>query len=66
VQAYPRGAFPGTLRVEEGTVIEFSAPDGATQAGLVQAIEGEQVRVDFNHPLAGKRVRFEVEVLSIL
>jgi FKBP-type peptidyl-prolyl cis-trans isomerase SlpA len=66
VQVYARGAFPATLRVEAGTVIEFSAPDGASQAGLVQAVEGEQVRMDFNHPLAGKRVRFEVEVLSIL
>ena len=66
VQAYPRTAFPETLRVEEGTVFEFAAPGGATQAGLVQAIAGDEVQVDFNHPLAGKRVRFEVEVLSVI
>jgi FKBP-type peptidyl-prolyl cis-trans isomerase SlpA len=66
VQVYPRSAFAQVANLEAGSVFEFSAPDGASRAGLVQAVDEEQVRVDFNHPLAGKRVRFEVEVLSAL
>jgi len=66
LQRYPRTAFPHTMEVEQGVVIEFSGPDGNSHAGLVRGVEGEDVRMDFNHPLAGKRVRFEVEVLAVL
>ena len=34
-------------------------------AGQVRELNVHDPRVDFNHPLAGRRVRFEVEVLSI-
>ena len=66
LQTYPRQAFPDSVSVEEGAVIEFSAPDGTSRAALVRGIQGDEVRMDFNHPLAGKRVRFEVQVLAVL
>lgn len=48
------------------TLVEFAAPNGAKYAGLVREIDGERALVDFNHPLAGKSIRFEVEVIGIL
>lgn len=66
VQSVPLGTFPPTMNVQVGQVIEFSSPEGASYSGLVQQIEGGAARVDFNHPLAGRSIRFEVEVLAVL
>ena len=66
LQRVPASAFPDSLAVEPGQVIEFSAPGGARLAGLVKALEGAEALVDFNHPLAGRPIRFEVEILAIL
>jgi FKBP-type peptidyl-prolyl cis-trans isomerase SlpA len=48
------------------TLVEFAAPNGAKFAGLVREIDDQTALVDFNHPLAGKSIRFEVEVIGIL
>jgi FKBP-type peptidyl-prolyl cis-trans isomerase SlpA len=50
-----------------GDVVQFPTPDGqATYAGAVQAVSEDSVQFDFNHPLAGQAVRFEVQILGIL
>jgi FKBP-type peptidyl-prolyl cis-trans isomerase SlpA len=50
-----------------GEVVQFPTPDGqATYAGAVVESNLEAVRLDFNHPLAGQPVRFEVRILGIL
>ena len=50
-----------------GDVVQFPTPDGqATYAGAVQESNVDAVRFDFNHPLAGQAVRFEVQILGIL
>ena len=50
-----------------GDVVQFPTPDGqATYAGAVQEANSESVKFDFNHPLAGQVVRFEVQILGIL
>lgn len=66
LQRLPADAFPDSVAVEPGQVIEFSAPDGTRMAGLVREFEGGEALVDFNHPLAGRPIRFEVEVLAVL
>lgn len=48
------------------SLVEFSAPNGGKFAGLVREIDEQAALVDFNHPLAGKSIRFEVEVIGIL
>lgn len=50
-------------------MIEFQAPaeaGGGKYAGVVRDLDETSVLVDFNHPLAGKSIRFEVEVIGIL
>jgi FKBP-type peptidyl-prolyl cis-trans isomerase SlpA len=51
-----------------GDVVQFPTPDGSGQfAGVVlQVREGQGVLFDFNHPLAGQPVTFEVQVIGIL
>jgi len=65
MQSLPRASFARDIALEEGALIEFSAPDGTRHAGQVRELHTRDVLVDFNHPLAGRRVKFEVEVLAI-
>lgn len=47
-------------------LVEFEAPNGMKYAGTVRELDGETALMDFNHPLAGQAIRFEVEVIGIL
>ena len=50
-----------------GDVVRFPTPDGqASFAGVVREVEGDALVFDFNHPLAGRPVTFEVELIGIL
>ncbi len=52
-----------------GDVVQFPTPDGMGQyAGSVQQVkeEGDAVQFDFNHPLAGQPVTFEVQLIGVL
>jgi len=52
-----------------GDVVQFPTPDGMGQyAGAVQQVkaDGDAVQFDFNHPLAGQPVVFEVQVIGVL
>jgi FKBP-type peptidyl-prolyl cis-trans isomerase SlpA len=50
-----------------GDVVQFPAPDGgASYAGVVRERGDDWLLFDFNHPLAGQPVRFDVQVIGIL
>jgi len=57
--------FPPDLGVEPGLIIAFQGMNGQEMPGIVREINGTSVKVDFNHPLAGHHVTFEVEILGI-
>lgn len=52
--------------IEPMSIMEFTASDGSRYPGLVREIDAQSALIDFNHPLAGKPIRFEVEVIGIL
>jgi FKBP-type peptidyl-prolyl cis-trans isomerase SlpA len=58
------GDADGDYRV--GDVVRFPAPDGQSIAGVVQEIEGDALVFDFNHPLAGRAVTFDVKLIGVL
>jgi FKBP-type peptidyl-prolyl cis-trans isomerase SlpA len=50
-----------------GDVVQFPTPDGqGAYAGVVQEAGDDWLLFDFNHPLAGRAVQFEVQVLGVL
>lgn len=53
------------MELEPGLMISFADPSQGSLAGMVSSIDGDRVTIDFNHPLAGKMLYFEVEVISI-
>ena len=66
VQTVPRSSFPADMALEEGAVVEFASTEGARHAAVVRSVHDHEVQMDFNHPLAGRRLRFEVEVLAVV
>jgi FKBP-type peptidyl-prolyl cis-trans isomerase SlpA len=50
-----------------GDVVQFPTPDGGgSYAGVVREVNDEWVLFDFNHPLAGQPVTFEVQLIGVL
>lgn len=66
LERVPLSAFPANAQPAEMSMIEFTGPEGAKYAGLVRQVRDDAAMVDFNHPLAGKAIRFEVEVIGVV
>jgi len=49
-----------------GDMVEFAAPGGGRFAGVLRALDADSALFDFNHPLAGQPVKFEVKIIGIL
>lgn len=50
-----------------GDVVRFPTPDGqGAYAGVVREVYGDGLLFDFNHPLAGQALRFDVHVIGVL
>jgi FKBP-type peptidyl-prolyl cis-trans isomerase SlpA len=49
-----------------GDLVDFAAPGGGRFAGILREIQADSALFDFNHPLAGQTLRFEVKIISIL
>lgn len=65
VRELEREDFPAKFPLIEGSLVEFEMPDGRTVTGVVKSWTGDKVTVDFNHPLCGQPLLFEVEVVEI-
>ncbi len=65
IRKVDRAQFPQDMALTPGTVVGFTNPAGEESAGIVLGIEGEAVRMDLNHPLAGHRIRYQVEILEV-
>lgn len=65
VQVMPRSQFDD-MELSEGLLVIFNDAANAELPGVVKAFDDSQVTVDFNHPLAGKTLTFDVEVLQVM
>jgi FKBP-type peptidyl-prolyl cis-trans isomerase SlpA len=65
MQEMKRSDFPVDMPVAPGLMVSFADAQGAELPGVISAIEGDYVTVDFNHPLAGKELHFEVQILEV-
>ncbi|MBE0494629.1 MAG: peptidylprolyl isomerase [Thiomicrospira sp.] len=64
IQQVPSNLFQGVEKIEVGMRFEAQSDQGMQSVEIV-AIDGDQVTVDANHPLAGQDLTFEVEVVGI-
>lgn len=65
IHAMDRGDFPEDMDLERGMIVSFAMPDDEEYPGMIKEVGSEQVMVDFNHPLAGHEILFEVEILEV-
>ena len=61
----PREQMPEGAEVEVGDMLRVGFPDGSNAAVQVAALDDDSVTLDANHPLAGKNLTFELELVSI-
>jgi len=64
VMTLPRQRFAAGLNLEPGLVVDFATAAGSLP-GVVRAVEGDRVLVDFNHPLAGRTLIFAVAIRAV-
>ena len=66
VQRIPKDQFDPSVEISEGLVVSFEDKTKSELPGVVSTIDDTMVTVDFNHPLAGRDLEFEVEILSVV
>ncbi len=60
-----REMFEGVDELEVGMQFHASGPDGSMQIVTIRDLDGDEVTVDGNHPLAGQRLNFQVKVVDV-
>jgi FKBP-type peptidyl-prolyl cis-trans isomerase SlpA len=65
IQEIARSQFSPDLELSEGLMLSFADAQKTELPGVVQRFDDEVVVVDFNHPLAGRDILFEVAILKI-
>ncbi len=60
-----RHRFDENVPIDVGNIVAFSSPQGEEIPGVITEVIGDSVTVNFNHPLAGKTITFEVDVVSV-
>jgi FKBP-type peptidyl-prolyl cis-trans isomerase SlyD len=64
MQTLPKSAFQGVPEPQPGMQFQGSGPQGPILV-TVTSVEGDQVNIDGNHPLAGQTLNFDVEVTDV-
>lgn len=64
-QTVPRTAFPPNMQIGVGMQFQAQGRGGRPQMVWIKSVSGDQVTVTGNHPLAGQRLNFHVEVQSV-
>jgi len=65
MQIFAARGFSDRGEPEIGAIMLFTAMDGSEMPGVIREVNGDSITVDFNHPLAGRTVHFDIEVLEI-
>ena len=65
VQEVPRTLIPADIDLKVGSLLEMSDDQGNRFPATVVEIMDDKVKLDFNHPLAGKELTFNVKIVSI-
>jgi len=66
VERIARRALPEGVELKPNSLLEFNTAGGGGVAGFLRELNDSSAVFDFNHPLAGKAITFEVEIIAIL
>jgi FKBP-type peptidyl-prolyl cis-trans isomerase SlpA len=65
IQEFPRSHFSPDIELTRGLVLSFADAQKTELPGVVREFDDEIVVIDFNHPLAGRDILFEVSILKV-
>lgn len=65
LQWLARNQFADDIELQEGLLVSFADAGQSELPGVVRKIEDDRVEIDFNHPLAGRDLLFEVEIIEV-
>jgi FKBP-type peptidyl-prolyl cis-trans isomerase SlpA len=65
IQEMKRKDFAADMTLEPGLMVSFADANKNELPGTIAEFDDEKVIVDFNHPLAGRNLNFEVEILLV-
>jgi len=66
IQEVPRTSFPEDFVLKEGATVYGTNSMGQEMMAKINAFDEESATLDFNHPMAGKTLNFEISVIEIL
>jgi len=66
VEEIEREQFPDYLKLEAGKMLQIRQPDGQTLQVKINDVTESKVTLDTNHPLAGKELTFDIQLLEII
>ncbi len=66
VHKVERTEFPQDMALKVGDIVGFNTPTGDEVPGQVVALDDALITVDFNHPLSGQAIVFEVKIEQVL
>jgi FKBP-type peptidyl-prolyl cis-trans isomerase SlyD len=61
----PRDAFPTNIPLEKGTELELRDQSGHPMIARIETINPDTIRLDMNHPLAGKELHFDIKITDL-
>ena len=61
----PKSSMPPATELKPGLVVEVDDPQGGSFPGVIWEVKADSVVLNFNHPLAGQTLEFDVKVLDI-
>jgi FKBP-type peptidyl-prolyl cis-trans isomerase 2 len=61
----PRSQFPAEITPEEGLRLSMQSPEGQQIPVTIAEVKDDAIVLDFNHPLAGKELHFDVSVVDV-
>ena len=61
----PKGPVPEGMTLEKGAIIYLKTPDGQAIPATIMEVKDQTVVMDFNHPLAGQTLVFNVEIVEV-
>ncbi len=66
IQAVPRDQIPEHIPTDPGTQLQMQTPEGQTLPVVIAEANDSEVTLDANHPLAGQKLTFDVELVEIV
>jgi FKBP-type peptidyl-prolyl cis-trans isomerase SlyD len=61
----PRDQFPTEIPLEPGVELELKDEEGEIIDARIVSVQDDTVRLDFNHPLAGEQLHFQVKIVDL-